>query len=433
MRQCLDSVSDAPMRPAKVFNFLFHGGFGPFYFYQGVLLTRRGLPSSLIGAVLGVRPVVSIVVPAAWTAAADHFGWHRSLLIFGLIVGSSSRILYGIAPTDATSMMAMAIISESLICHVVPLADAAVFLGLSRLDRPLEDFAQQRLWGAIGAGLLLPITGMLLTASPHAAAWTIVLGVHMGTLWLNAWVVPTLCSIGKDIQATTSTTPRDKSTTTSKCCALFREMRVSPRGAARTLLLFCCGAFHAVTEGFLFIYLEALGAPELLCGLAITFTCTSETAVMNYSPLLMKRLGVDMCLVLVLAGYTLRFFGYACLPGWGTWAVLPFQLLHGLTFGLYWTVGTTLAAKCAPKGREATLQGAFTTLVSVGQTLALVLGGRLFEMHGGDKLYAGACIAAAGVLLVALSLVLSLPRRQSMPALVSAGDLRSHELEAVGP
>ena len=86
-----------------------------------------------------------------------------------------------------------------------------------------------------------------------------------------------------------------------------------------------------------------------------------------------------------------------------------------------------------PKGREATLKGAFTTLVSVGQTLALVLGGRLFEMHGGDKLYAGACIAAAGVLLVALSLVLSLPRRQSMPALVSAGDLRSHELEAVGP
>ena len=334
-------------------------------------------------------------------------------------------------------MMAAAIISELLICHVETLATAAVFLGLSRLDRPLEDFAKQRLWGAIGAGLLLLITGALLTLSPDAAAWTIVLGLHIGTFWLNACIVPTLCSIGKDrndvpIRATTtSTTPRDAAATTSKWREIFIAKRISPRGAARTSLLFCCGAFHAVTEGFLFIYLDALGgsAPQFLSGLAIGFTCTSETVVMSYAPWLMRRLGVDMCLVLVLAGYTLRFFGYACLPSLGTWAVLPFQLLHGLTFGLYWTVGTTLAAKCAPKGLETTLQGYFTTLVSAGQTLALVLGGYLYEKHGGATLYEGACVAAAAVLLVALSLALSLPRRQSMPALVPAGDLRSHELE----
>ena len=99
-----------------------------------------------------------------------------------------------------------------------------------------------------------------------------------------------------------------------------------------------------------------------------------------------------------------------------TWAVLLFQTLHGLTFGLYWTVGTTCAAECAPKGLEATLQGAFTTLVSAGQTLALISGGYLLEWHGGAKLYAGACVAAAGVLLVALSLVLTSPRRRSLCA-----------------
>ena len=105
-----------------------------------------------------------------------------------------------------------------------------------------------------------------------------------------------------------------------------------------------------------------------------------------------------MCFVLVLAGYTLRFDTHAFQVGnVGSAPVPAAPWPHlGLT-GRY----TTLAAKCL-KGREATLQSAFTTLVSVGQTW-LVLGGRLFEMHGGDKLYAGACIAAAGVLLVALA------------------------------
>uniref|UniRef100_A0A7S0P327 Major facilitator superfamily (MFS) profile domain-containing protein n=1 Tax=Calcidiscus leptoporus TaxID=127549 RepID=A0A7S0P327_9EUKA len=126
---------------------------------------------------------------------------------------------------------------------------------------------------------------------------------------------------------------------------------------------------------------------------------------------LMRRIGVDACLALVLLAYTVRFLGYARLqPMPYTWAVLLFQTTHGLTFGLYWTVGTTWAAKCAPQGLEATLQAAFTMLVSAGQTLALVGGGYLYERHGGAQLYGGACVAAAGIGLVAILLLLTSAR-----------------------
>lgn len=134
---------------------------------------------------------------------------------------------------------------------------------------------------------------------------------------------------------------------------------------------------------------------------------------------LTRRLGIDGCLVLILGCYTLRFAGYATLSS--AWAVLPFQLLHGITFGLYWTVGTTYAALCAPAGLEATLQGAFTALISAGQALALIGGGFLFDAFGGAKLYAGAASSAAAVTLVALALAAAagLPRdaraRASVP------------------
>ena len=49
---------------------------------------------------------------------------------------------------------------------------------------------------------------------------------------------------------------------------------------------------------------------------------------------LLRRIGVDGCLALVLGGYIARFAGYACLqPMPYTWWVLILQSLHGLTFG----------------------------------------------------------------------------------------------------
>ena len=123
---------------------------------------------------------------------------------------------------------------------------------------------------------------------------------------------------------------------------------------------------------------------------------------------------------------------------------MPLQLTSDpvMTAGLYWTVGTTLAAESAPKGLETTLQGFFTTLVSAGQTLALGVGGVLFDQHGGAELYRGAAIAAAGIELVALTLVVTSPRcsarRRGEPkeaaevadaaAVLPAGELRSDEV-----
>ena len=43
----------------------------------------------------------------------------------------------------------------------------------------------------------------------------------------------------------------------------------------------------------------------------------------------------------------------------GTWIVLPAQLLHGITFGLFWSVGTAFAQKIAPEGATSSVMGVF--------------------------------------------------------------------------
>ena len=41
------------------------------------------------------------------------------------------------------------------------------------------------------------------------------------------------------------------------------------------------------------------------------------------------------------------------------WAVLPIELLHGITFGCAWAAGTLYCSRIAPRGLEATTQALF--------------------------------------------------------------------------
>lgn len=88
-----------------------------------------------------------------------------------------------------------------------------------------------------------------------------------------------------------------------------------------------------------------------------------------------------------------------------TWVVLPIQLLHGITFGLYWTVGVGYAAESAPKGLDATLQGAFAALISAAQIAALSVAGPLLDAYGGASLYRGCAGVAALVGLLPAALL----------------------------
>ena len=408
-RPCV-AIRDTATAPFKRFNLVMYGGYSVFYFYCPLLLKRRGLSSTLVGSVLALRPVVGTLVTPLWSTMADYLGSHRVLHAFGLLVGSSSRALYLLMPTEPALLVMGAVLSESLTCHIVPLTDAATFLGLERLGRSKDEYALQRLWGAVSAGwIFVPLAGILLSFSTSQATdWTIVLGMHVGLLSVCACFTRELWAVGRprtvDVRPD-AVRPRGAATGGMRTTLqrLRQQLRFQWSVFGRCAIFFACGGFHAVTEGYIFLYLEQLGASELLDGLAITSTCLAEVAVMALAPGLVARFGVDGCLLLVLGAYLVRFTGYACLPLLmpHTWLILPIQLLHGLTFGLYWTVGVSYAASCAPAGLEATVQGGFTALISAGQTVALLIGGCLFDAIGGARLYQRAALAAGAVGLFA--------------------------------
>ena len=117
----------------------------------------------------------------------------------------------------------------------------------------------------------------------------------------------------------------------------------------------------SLTNNFLFLYLNSLGASKSLMGFSLTIATISEIPVLFFADRLLGRWGAKGLLTLSLLGYGVRAFAYSFMNV--PWLVLPIQLLHGPTFATLWAAGVSYADEIAPEGMGATAQGLLSAVV----------------------------------------------------------------------
>ena len=79
----------------------------------------------------------------------------------------------------------------------------------------------------------------------------------------------------------------------------------------------------------------------------------------------------------------------AQLGPWGVWAVLPFELLHGVTFAIQWSAITTHAGRVAPDGFHASAHQLINTIYfGLARGFGAAVGGRIFDARGGQFMFA---------------------------------------------
>mmetsp|Transcript_14113 Transcript_14113/g.30648 ORF Transcript_14113/g.30648 Transcript_14113/m.30648 type:complete len:149 (-) Transcript_14113:136-582(-) len=76
----------------------------------------------------------------------------------------------------------------------------------------------------------------------------------------------------------------------------------------------------------------------------------------------------------------IRFSGY--LVATSGWALLPFEVGHGFTFAMSFTVMSVLAEEVAPDGLQATMIGALNSASQVGRIGAVMGWGVVMESAG---------------------------------------------------
>ena len=116
---------------------------------------------------------------------------------------------------------------------------------------------------------------------------------------------------------------------------------------------------------------------------------------------LQKRYGTWAVLAVTQVAYVVRFVYYSRLTE--PWAVLPCEVLHGLTFATMWTVSTTYANEIAPPGCHGTMQAILEGLhLGFGSGVGALAGGFGYDLYGAVGLFQLSALLSCGSTLLSV-------------------------------
>lgn len=131
----------------------------------------------------------------------------------------------------------------------------------------------------------------------------------------------------------------------------------------------------------------------------------------RYAERLLRILGHDLMMALALGAYALRCYTYTLLTPSSVHWLLAIEILHGISFGLAWTMAVDFVNTAVPAGwRTSGMMVLKSSMNALGPIVGQLVGGYVIE-HGailgrrrGAALYLLAAVAAGGVVAVHLLL-----------------------------
>ncbi|HWE26819.1 MAG TPA: MFS transporter [Polyangia bacterium] len=355
-----------------VYYFSFFGALGIFLPYFSLWLVAHGLSPSQATRVLSLLPLMSLFAPPLAGLAADARrlrGWLLRLLslatalaFLGFFIAHARVEIY-----VATALFAL---------FRAPLTSLIDATTLAHVRHHGGSYGRIRLWGSLGflvaaagAGALVEHDGI--GAIVRVAAWALALGAAV------AFALP-------------APPPVERKGVVGAWLELLGH-------ADWWLFLVAVGfgqmATAAYDSGFS-LHLVRLGYGGRFIGAAWATGVAAEIALLAGSGAILGRVSVPRLFTLSLATAAVRWTLLACVTS--PIAILCLQPLHGITFGLFWVTGVTLARDRGHAAPTAA-QGLFSAAIGCGSLVGMNLAGRLLELGGGQLLYgvAGACAALA--------------------------------------
>lgn len=346
------------------FNILLFAGFAfvlPFLvlYYQSL-----GFSGAQIGLLTGITPLVTIVCAPLWTAIADKTQHHRLIMSLALLVGALVVAAFPLFTAFAPILL-IALVLNIFFSPVTPLADSATMYMLA--DQK-EMYGRIRLGGTIGFGVASALAGMLVES----------FGINLA-FWGSAALFLLVFVVSQKLVYN----PQTASGSTSRG---IRVLLANRRWLLFLTLAFAGGFALTATNLYLFPYMNELGAPESIMGLALTIGTIAEIPVLFFGNRLLRRFKPYGLLMLSMAitGARLVALAASSTPT----HILMLQLLGGLTFPAMWIASVAYADQNAPAGLSATAQGLLGAMVfGFGAAVGGFAAGLLLESVGGRGLY----------------------------------------------
>jgi len=363
------------MLPFKAFYFFVFAALAfiaPFLtlYYEGL-----GLTGQQIGILAAVPPLVTFISAPFFGAIADITRRHKLVLGFS-IIGVVTGILALSLAQSFLALISTVFFYAFFFAPLLPLIDRSV---IEILGSDRNQYGKQRLWGAVGWGLLAPLSGF--AVDKGGIEWAF---YGAAFLFLGLFIVSRLTPIRPVTIQVGYWEGLNELLSDWKVIVFFGITIIGGMGLA-------------TIHNYLYLYLDSLGASTVTMGVALSIATASELVVMYFADRLLKSWKARGLILFGLLMLTLRLFGYSVSESQEL--ALLIQLMHGPTFAAIWIAGVAYVAEIAPPGLGNTAQGLFTGLVmGIGSALGALLGGILYQSMGFSKMY----LAAGIVVLISL-------------------------------
>lgn len=376
----------APATRLRLFYFLYYGNVGTMLPYFAAYLRGRGFSGEQIGLVQMLPSLLAPAVAIGWATFADHRSTPQRALRVAAGWSAAAVLLLPLArsPWQVGAVVVLMALGDRA---VVPLADSVTLEWCRR--NPAVSYARIRLFGSLGFIALSLAVGRALTLRAD----------RPGDLLVP--IVVALCMAGYALAARGAppaehVTPRPAG---RDMLGLARDRRLHLLLAASAVHWAACAPFHL----FFGVFVRDLGLPSDVTGIGMGIGVLAEIFALLAFPRLERRLPLRALFAIAFLGSALRWALLAVAHG--APAIAALQLLHGLTFGLFWGTAMKALADVVPAPLRATGQAAFTAVVFGGGNAAgYALSGIGYDRLGGvAPLFAFAAAAE----LVSLAVVLA--------------------------
>jgi PPP family 3-phenylpropionic acid transporter len=380
-------MQDDTRRHLRIFTSYYFVAFIPWGIYSPYLplfFQRSGRSDAEIGALLALPPLLMILAPPVWGAAADRLRDRKRVLLMLLAVSALIfPALWLARDSFFATMIAMAVFTF-FFASSEPLSDA---ITMEHLPNAGGDYGRIRLWGSLGFVFPLLLMGIILKPAFGAS-----LGVESLAPVFVLFVAFRLLAL-----AWATRLPSGEKIPSGRFD--WRSLRVlaSP---PFIVLATCAFMSRLGSQGlyvFFSIYLDKLHMADNLKGYFWAIGVLSEVVVMFFAGRIMARVNIKWLFAASLAASAVRLFALSFPLSFVAIALIA--PLQGISFAAFHVPAVTFIGRIAPPHLRASGQTLFAAVVG---GLGGVVGAQASGAVAGQIGILGLFRAMSVVVLVAL-------------------------------
>ncbi|HBX24305.1 MAG TPA: MFS transporter [Desulfotomaculum sp.] len=355
----------------KLLSFFYLASIGIILPFLPLLFQSRGLTNGQIGMLMAIGPLVSMLVQSPWGYLSDRLRTVKKVVMFQIMMAFLlSFLLFSL--DSFYLLLPAAFLFFAFAWPPLPLIDC---LTLAIAREKGGSFGSYRLWGSLGFAVTALVAGSVLAVVGIERVDRIYQGLLLLALLFAA--------LAQDAPQAAQPVGFDqlKKLVTRKEVLLF------------LLLIALLNTTNKVNDAFMGIFMRGIGGSEADVGLAWTIGPLSEVPVFAFSFLFLVRFNELTLLALAAAIYSLRWFLFSITTDPAL--VTAIQVMHGLSFGLFYVSAVSYIGKIVPQHLRASGQGLLSTFSGgVAGIMGSLLGGYIMDGFGARFLYTSCSILA---------------------------------------